>query len=128
MLKVYGSMYDTYKQESLFSLNFSFIFVVRRLFFSILWVNLVDYPALQILIMITTSLSLLIYDVYTMPIKDKTLNILEIINELSCLISLYCYLLFTDWISDTSMRINFGWLLILITIMNLAINIGTIIV
>ena len=68
------------------------------------------------------SLLMIAYFIISIPYKVKIRNVMEILNELSLLLSLYCYLNFTDYIEELEMKNAMGWLLIYSTVLNLTIN------
>ena len=67
---------------------------------------------------------MLIFYFLIQPFKEKAINRLEIFNEI-CIITInYHLFLLTDFVSDPSIQYNVGWSILLITVINISINMG----
>jgi hypothetical protein len=62
------------------------------------------------------------YIVYSSPFETKIANCMEVMNEIFILLSGYMLLFFTDIIPDVDLTYNFGWVMIALILLNLAIN------
>ena len=77
--------------------------------------------------MVEMSIGLCIYNITSKPFELNRLNALELFNELTILLILYCFLLFTDYVSDPETRFNIGWAAILLTLGNFIVNVGVLV-
>jgi hypothetical protein len=69
-----------------------------------------------------------VYYALVKPFKTPFLNKLEQFNEICILLAVYHLYIFTDLVEDPSIHFNFGWSLIVITILNIAFNMGIILI
>ncbi len=67
---------------------------------------------------------MLMYLISVKPFKEPRLNKVEIFNELTVLVCVWHFPLFSDYILDVDIRYMAGWSIVLITCTNLIINIG----
>jgi hypothetical protein len=65
---------------------------------------------------------MLIYIVEFQPFEKQLINYLEIFNELCILAVAYHLLLFTDFVSDLDIQYNAGWSIVLLTALNIVVN------
>ncbi len=52
------------------------------------------------------------------------LNKLEVFNESCIILATYHLLVFTDMVDDVEVQYKFGWSMIFITVVNIAVNMG----
>ena len=52
------------------------------------------------------------------------MNILEIFNELCLILIGYHLFLFTEYVSDPTLKYNIGWSIITVTMLNIIVNIA----
>jgi hypothetical protein len=67
-----------------------------------------------------------VYLIAVKPFHDNKRNNLEMFNETCILMIGYSLLLMTDYINDSNMKYNIGYILIIITSMNILANLGVI--
>jgi hypothetical protein len=70
---------DAKKRQNLF---FRSIFIGRRMLVAILFVSMKEYPAIQLHLQILITLSMIRYLLKNPPYESKTLNGIEIANEI----------------------------------------------
>ena len=68
------------------------------------------------------------YTTYVLPFQSMVQNYQETINEIFVLIAGYHLFCFTEWVYDLNMRFTVGWSLLGFVGLNLAINIGIMLV
>ncbi|CDW85632.1 UNKNOWN [Stylonychia lemnae] len=86
----FGSLYETYKTESIMHKLTSVIFFLRRLFLAIIFVMIIESAVIQIYFLIQSSFFMLIYQIAFMPHTQKSPQKIEIFNEATLLIVGYC--------------------------------------
>lgn len=67
------------------------------------------------------------YVAYFRPFKSTALNNLEVFNECSIILVIYCLFSFTDFVDDSSVKQTMGWVVIIIVLLNLLTNMATMI-
>ncbi len=67
---------------------------------------------------------MLMYLISVKPFKEPRLNKMEIFNEITVLACAWHFPLFSDFIIDVNIRYMAGWSIIMISCINLIINIG----
>jgi hypothetical protein len=72
--------------------------------------------------MILHCMGVLIYLIYSRPFGKPLLNMIEIFNEFCILVAAYHLFAFTDYLDDVRIKYNGGWSLIVITIINIIVN------
>lgn len=65
---------------------------------------------------------MMIFLVCVKPLDQEVFNNLEMLNEIFILISSYFMYLFTDFVPDAEMRLQIGWIYVMILSVNFAIN------
>ncbi len=66
---------------------------------------------------------MIIYITYVKPFQLPLLNRLEMFNEYSILVATYHLYCFTDFVPDPETQYQMGWSIIVVTILNMAVNI-----
>jgi hypothetical protein len=61
------------------------------------------------------------------PFELPLLNTMEVINECFIIMAAYHLFLFTEFVPDPIIQYKFGWSIILVTIINIVINMGVMI-
>ena len=82
-----------------------------------------DYNVVvQVLALDALSTATLIYYLANMPMVDRSNNFVQVFNEACILCAIWLMLLFTDYIPDPQLRLDFGeklkWFLICIVAVN----------
>lgn len=70
---------------------------------------------------------MLYYLLKVRPFAENFNNHLETFNEICILIGTYHLLAFTDFVDDPLLKYKMGWSLIIISLFNIAVNVGIII-
>ena len=63
------------------------------------------------------------YTTYVLPFKSMLQNYQETWNEVCVLLASYHLFCFTEWIFDLNARVQLGWSLLIIMVINLSTNI-----
>ena len=77
----FGSLYLNLKENVPNALTHTILYFIRRLIYAISLVFLGDYPALQNILFIISSLGLLTFQFRVQPMDDRQSQALEIFNE-----------------------------------------------
>lgn len=93
-----SELYEGVRTESKAALLYSSTFIIRRLAFASILVNLSGYPAFQIIAFFNLSVLLCAYIVGVRPFANPALNRIEIFNEFCILLTAYHLVLFTDYV------------------------------
>ena len=96
--------------------------MLRRLIFGVSVVIGMDYPLMQMQVYIITSLIVISALVGILPYNTKTMNAIEIFNEVCILIISHQLPLFTLLFDYPDFQYQFGWAVIFITIINMLVN------
>ena len=104
------------------ALNFTFVFMLRRLAFAYTICHLDSTITVQILIIDGMSTALLYFYVGSWPMVDSINNYTQIFNELIILVCTWSLFLFTDYVPDPKLRHKFGEVFIYILALNLIVN------
>jgi hypothetical protein len=109
------------------SLDMTTLFLLRRLFFSLLVIFLPN-TCTQLLVMVLSSLLMISFIISVKPLSEPYLNRMEIFNESTLLVSTYFMFLFTDFVDDAEMRSKLGWAYIGVIGTMIVVNFGCMIV
>ena len=74
--------------------------MMRRVLIGLFMVLLIEYPIIQIFLMIASSLQTIIYLEWYLPFESKLLNAMEIMNEICLMLANYHMLAFSEWVDD----------------------------
>ena len=118
--KGYEILYEEIEQESLFSLAYMAIYVIRSLLFFAIIANLYEYPLIQSLLLNLINLLIFCYLLYNKPLKSR-LNIIQLfINEILGDIQTVCVLALANMdreeTDDPYARFTLGNIIIAISI------------
>ena len=97
------------KTQNFASLLYNVVFLGRRLIACLLIVFASNAPVAQLHIISFSSSAVVAYSLHVLPFTDKTLNVLDISNELSIAIICYFSYGFSGVLSDSQARYNVGW-------------------
>ena len=86
------------------------------------------YPGIQVILMFYQSVLVIAYLVYVRPFETRGLNRLEIFNEVCILCSAYHLIMFTEYVRNQVLSDEAGTTMIAITILNISVNMGVMIV
>ena len=96
--------------------------MIRRLIFAIIAIFLSELLVIQLLMHTLSSIGILMFLFYLKPLESKFLNAIEIMNEITLLISSYFLYFFTSFIQSVEMKYEMGWYFIGIAAFNIFIN------
>ena len=96
------------------------IFMTRRLAYAYILVNWVNESIILVLgaVLLQTGLQLA-YQAHCRPNWSSNSNKIELFNEISIFLGVYCLGTFTDFVSDPKTRYICGWALIFLVLCNL---------
>jgi hypothetical protein len=109
-------------------LQYHVIFLLRRFMFAVICVLFSGYPSFQIISHLLTSFMVISYICNIQPFRNVFMNKLEMYNELSILIIAYHLFIFTDFVSDNLIQYKFGLSVIVVTVLNILVNMMFIVV
>ena len=115
-------MWSDLNKKDRHALNYSLVFLGRRLLMVIVLTTLPTQRNIQITIQLWSTLYVMCYIAYVLPYLSYRQNVVEIINECGVLVASYHLFCFTEWISDTDRRYNMGYSLIVCIIFNFLFN------
>lgn len=119
----FGSLFEGLKIERPIHLLCTFFFVTRRLLLVFIAIQLDNLPAFQVMSFILLSELSIMYLIYFKPYEDPFTNNNEIFNEACVLLCSYQLFVFTDYVSDASVKKYTGYLMIGTILFNFGTNI-----
>jgi hypothetical protein len=119
----FSSVIGDYNYREKMSSMFISIFCYRRLVEVVLIVFLPSYPYAQVQLMTLSSVLVVIMFGYSNVYLMFRNRILEFFNEAIILFCCYHTFCFTDFVDDPIMRYNVGFSLIVLTSINVGVNI-----
>lgn len=99
------------------------VFMLRRAFFVTAACFLIGYTSIQIYLIILPTLLSLSIVAGIKPLENASANRIEIINSCVIMILGYCLMSFTPAMLDADARYIMGYVMVVITIINLVFNI-----
>eukprot|EP00347_Sterkiella_histriomuscorum_P009028 403342805 len=122
-----GAFYNDVKVQPEYQNTNRFIILnplhmIRRFIFAVTVVIGSDYPFVQIQILILTSLLIVTYLLLIRPFDSSKQNYLEFFNELCILSIAEVTPIFTKFADNSDNQYNLGWLIILLTLLNMGVN------
>lgn len=97
---------QTTKKRTAFAFMLLFIFRRMTLAFLTVWFN--DYVFAAVYFNFYISIYLVGYGVWTRPLTERWINILENLNEGFIVLSGYFVLMFSEWVGDVYVRYEYG--------------------
>ena len=116
--EVYGAPLDGLKKDQKASVFYPVAYIIRRCLFAVMVVYLYKVAVVQIALQIVLTLITYFYLVLCVPFDDRTTQILEVFNEVMCLLILDILICFTPVISpdkrnDTEGYVGFTFILLI---------------
>jgi len=118
----YSSLYYDTRFWNKSTINFTFIFCLRRIILTVIAVTLYDYPLFQCQLNILSNLFAMMYFAYVQPYDSKLMNCVEIFNEFCILMVSYTMILFAGILDDVEQIYSIGWMVILFVLFNILAN------
>ena len=102
-------------------LHYFSVFLLRKLVYAMIVFNFheVQYTIMQTYSNILLSFAFLLYLVVFKPFLDKTEQMINMFNEITYYIVACFFLCFTNYNPDAEVKVQLGWLVVLICISNL---------
>jgi hypothetical protein len=121
-------MYQNLLTNNRVTVQYNFLFLMRRVIFAVSAIFLTDYPLFQLYLLFAQSFLVMIFVIKLRPFDQPLLNRLEIFNEI-CIYAETCLtILFTDLnIEGMESNYNIAWIVILILFINFAVNFAVLI-
>ena len=113
------------KVEKKYAYMQTFIFLMRRVILAASIVFGGEVPMVQIQINIVLSILILLYIIHIKPFLSTSSIYFEFYNELTILFFSYLEIFLTDIIQDSRLKYNIGWAMVILTMSNLTVNIGS---
>ena len=105
-------------------LFYPLIFFGRRIIFVLSAVFLGDFLFVQLLIQAFVSSLVLVYLVYYRPLESPFANRMEIMNECTVLLLLYCLVCFSDFVPSEETRYLIGYVYMAVNLINILIHLS----
>ena len=118
----YGSLYEEFRYKHKGALFYHFLFLVRRLLIAGAVSIQEDLSYIQILIVQLSNIAMIIYLILARPFTTKKQNNLEIFNDLCVLAIGYHFLIFTDYVTDTTIKLKAEYSVLIFTLLLIAVN------
>jgi hypothetical protein len=99
-----------------------YCYTLRRMAFVLLCYYLSHLVAFQLMLNILINMTNLMYLYHTSPWLSRDSNQIEILNELSILLSSYLIMGFSDWQPEPSVKYDIGGMLIVLILLNVTVN------
>jgi hypothetical protein len=121
-------MYQNLLTNNRVTVQYNFLFLMRRVIFAVSAIFLTDYPLFQLYLLFAQSFLVMIFVIKLRPFDQPLLNRLEIFNEI-CIYAETCLtILFTDLnIEGMESNYNIAWIVILILFINFGVNFAVLI-
>jgi len=98
-------------------------FMIRRLFYAVILITLIDYPYIQIgFITILIVSPMIFYLIYCMPFKQNITNYINIYNELTLFIAYFGILINNIVELKDYAKLVCGWIIITLILVSLAVT------
>ena len=117
-MQKWGFLFDEIKYQDRFFSIYYLIYAFRRLSFVCLSFYVLTPTYQRVIVQITNLLNF--WYIGQSPLNRRTLNRLEMLNELVvCLVCLHSNF-FTDWVDDPHVQSMYGWSMIIIVSLHMA--------
>ena len=123
----YASLYEMLDLKKPYAIYYNCFFVLRRAFIGVLAVCINEYAFFQIQATMFSSVLMFTYISWVKPFETKTLNNLELFNELCILGVCYTHIMLSDFTNSLEVKSNAGWMNMSLVIFNLLTNIAVIV-
>ena len=120
-------MYLGINSDSALALSYSIVFMLRRTLFVFLMFSLMKQPAIQMNLLIFSSVLYIIYLQYVQPHDNASSVLIETFNEVILLVICYHFILLTDLVSDPYVKFKIGLSLIICVCFMIALNLTIIV-
>ncbi|TNV87304.1 hypothetical protein FGO68_gene15203 [Halteria grandinella] len=118
----YSTIYGNLNFEKRSSLNYICILFLKRFLVTFSLVFLRHDFNIQMLIIMNASFFCLLFYIVCRPFNSEYINRIEIFNECTFLTCSYLSFLFTDIIDDPGIKMQIGWVFIIVIVANLLVN------
>ena len=115
-------LFEAYKPNDIKAVRFGAIFFFRRFFMLCVLIMLPSQRNVQIVAQLWSTLYLMSHTASVQPYKDRVQNVQEVFNECTVLVGSYHLFGFTEWIYDFERRLELGWSLIAVIVLNVCFN------
>ena len=86
--------------------------MIKRMALSLICIFIKDHVSIQLIAFYIVTIFTMIYLQWVLPWDTKKLNFLDLLNEVTSIVTLYHMILFTDYVPEARIRYLFGWSLI----------------
>ena len=90
---------------------YSIVFILRRMAYVWIAVWMLELPGMQIISLNLSNLAMQVYQ-GVKPLKTRTLNVRETLNNILIAISTYIFMSFSDWGPEEETKYLMGWVLL----------------
>ena len=119
----YGSLSLGLQHREKAALFYPFVFMIRRMIYSMVIILLVRQNYFQIQIFVFMQSMVMAFQGQVRPFAIPAHNRMDLFNETMTLLCAYGLFIFTEFVPDPEARYKFGWNVIFITLGILAFNI-----
>ena len=107
-----GQLYSVNRLTCVFSRAYPLFFCVRRLAAVAVIFFLMGRGSIQIILTLYSNILSMIYKCLIMPLKTRSENRIEVFNEVMILVISLNLFTFTDFVPDSLLRLNMGYLML----------------
>ena len=123
MQQRFGSLYQNVDYHKPFALNYTSLFLIRRLSYAAVIVLLGSYGVFfQVNVISAISMLMLLFFFMNLPMIDVKHNFIQIFNEISFIFSLYCMYTFTNYVVDPADQYTWGQIMLRLIAVQTAVN------
>lgn len=117
----YNVAYEGLKTHMSGPYHYQSLNLLRRLIFAyvVFYFSSEEYTLFQILLNLILSLLFVLYLASARPFLDPDLNKMQLLNEVTYYLVSTLYLCFTDFNPHPAIKVNCGWVVVLLVILNL---------
>jgi hypothetical protein len=116
-IRKWGVLFWNLKLRNKHDASFYFIFILRRFFYVVISLVLVDYSQFQIIVLFVMNILMTIYQGSNMPLNTRYSNLIELWNEFWIQMATLNLMLFTDFVLTFENKYMYGWSFIVIMMM-----------
>ena len=119
-----AGLFNQYREKDISGVRFSVLFFFRRFIVLLILIILPTWMNAQLNSQIVLALMVTAFTVHYMPYVSKSQSKKEALNEWTVLVASYHLYMFTSWIYDEERRVELGWSLIILIILNVIFNLS----
>ena len=123
----FNVFYEGLKDYDNASMQYFYVYLMRRYCFLLMVFYLPNYPAFQLMLWNFLNLVQVSYLLHAKPFEEPGVNKIELFNEFVIFFLSYLFLCFSDWVSDPALKTKVGAFFIYVIFFNVFVNLSNII-